>query len=380
MIKTMLKATINRVLEFKIAFLCRRKWRKISRNVGRVPDLGKTESDYRAFWNRLGVKPSIEFLRNVSTLSGINSSLYVPEDVQYARIEPVLNNKAYSLLFNDKNFFERYLTKFRHFFPRSVLRGINGAFYDSDYVKLNREEGESLLIGLKSDHDLILKPATETGGGSNVILVKRTGNGFTVREKEYTPGQFIDFLKRDYRGSFVLQLKVRQHAFFNAFNETSINTVRMYTYRSVRDEEVHPLHAYIRFGGQGSLVDSSAKGGRTCGVSMDGRINRFALGKYGQKYLDLACLTKNRDSVVPRFDDMKATAKEIGSLYHYHRLLGFDFFVDDHSDLRLFEINTLNIGVINQQMNTGPLYGQFTDEIVDYCKNNKKSIVLDFYI
>jgi hypothetical protein len=52
-------------------------------------------------------------------------------------------------------------------------------------------------------------------------------------------------------------------------------------------------------------------------------------------------------------------------------LLGFDFCVDENANVRLFEVNNLYVGVINQQMSTGPLYREFTDEIIDYCLNNK---------
>ena len=168
--------------------------------------------------------------------------------------------------------------------------------------------------------------------------------------------------------------------YFKEFNDTSLNTVRLYCYRSVTDNSINPLHAYIRFGKHGSLVDSSSQGGRTIGVSMEGVLNNFAIGKYGEKYFDLPGVIKYKYSNVPHFITMKNISKEIGSRYHYHRLMGFDFCVDNNDNIRLMEINTLNIGCINQQMNTGPLFGDYTEEIIEYCSTHKKSVILDFYV
>ena len=58
----------------------------------------------------------------------------------------------------------------------------------------------------------------------------------------------------------------------------------------------------------------------------------------------------------------------------------FDFSVDENDKVRLMEVNTLIIGVINQQMNSGPLLQEFTDEVIEYCEAHKKSVVLDFYV
>ena len=77
---------------------------------------------------------------------------------------------------------------------------------------------------------------------------------------------------------------------------------------------------------------------------------------------------------------MKEIAIEIAAAYHYHRLLGFDFCVDADQHIRLMEINTRNVGIINQQMNTGPLYGEYTEEIVNYCLSQRRSVVIRFYV
>jgi hypothetical protein len=338
-------------------------------------------AEYKKLWGKLGAKPSVLFLQCLTALSGVKSAKFVPENIHYNKIEPVLNNKLFSVTYNDKNFFERYLPDHKHLFPVVVLRGINGTFYNRDYIALSNNEVINVLNDLHAESQCILKPAIETGGGANVMLVQKKIDGYQLDDKLLNVDDFIVLLKKAYGTSFVMQHKLMPHPWFDAFNATSLNTLRLYTYRSVKTEIVHPITGYIRFGKHGVIVDSSSQGGRTCGVNVkNGMINDFALGKYGEYYNSLDVLRVNAGSPVPQFDVILKIAKEIGSMYNYHRLLGFDFTVDADANVRLLEINTLYIGVINQQMNTGPLFGDFTDEVVEYCRSHRKTVAFHFKI
>jgi len=368
------------VLQLRIKRQCDKKLKKLKANVALNKKNSSLESEYLKLWKKLGKKPQTLFLNLMRSINGIDSIKYVPEDIHYGIIEPILNNKAYALTFNDKNFFERYLPRFKGFFPVTILRGINGVIHDADFKIVSFEQTKKILTDLQVPNSLILKPATETGGGANVMLIKKLDKGFEFDNNLHDTEEFVRFLNNQYKNDFVLQYKINQSQWFRDFNETSLNTVRMYTYRSVKDETVYPIRAYVRFGIPGSLIDSSSQGGRTCGISREGILNNFALGRYAEKYVDLDCVKQKGSTKIPYWDKMVIAAKEIASSYHYHRLLGFDFSVDEDDNIRLMEVNTLIIGVINQQMNSGPLFQEFTNEVIDYCNSQKKSIILDFYV
>ena len=378
--KMHIKKIISSIHKKKINKVSNKKLKKLKANVVLRKKNSLIERDYIELWKKLEKKPSTLFLSIMRSISGIDSSKYVPENIHYGIIEPTLNNRAYALTYNDKNFFERYLPDFKDLFPVAVLRGINGVLHDAAYKMLHVDHTTVLLNKLRVNDFFILKPATETGGGENVLLIQKNQNGFIVNDNSLSTEEFMQFLKVEYRNDFILQHKLNQLPWFHDFNKSSLNTVRLYAYRSVKDEEVHPFHAYIRFGGEGSLVDSSSQGGRTCGVSQDGILNDFALGKYGEKFKDLECINSKKGKPVPHFMEMKSIAKEIAKSFYYHRLLGFDFCVDEDDNVRLLEVNNLYIGVINQQMNNGPLFGEFTDEVIDYCKVNKKTVAFHFNI
>ena len=351
---------------------CKIKWANMIKNIQLIEIPSNVLDEYRKKFLRLGCSSDISFLNIVASTSGIVSGDYVPEDIQYGLIEPILNNRSFCLSFNDKNLYHRYLGQYSKMLPKTILRSIDYHVYDENYTSLKDSEIISVFENLDEGVTFIAKPTIETGGGENVVSFKKIGSKILFLEKELFYNDFLYDLSLRFKGSFILQHKIKQHIYFSVFNESSVNTVRMYVYRSVVDNKVHPLHAYIRYGAKGSLVDSSSQGGFTCGINIStGCINPFSVSKEGKKiYHDIAPLN-NLDKNVPCFSQMKDLAKEIAYLFPYHHLLGFDFCVDENANVRLFEVNNLYVGVINQQMSTGPLYREFTDEIIDYCLNNK---------
>jgi hypothetical protein len=151
----------------------------------------------------------------------------------------------------------------------------------------------------------------------------------------------------------------------------------MMTYRSVVDNAVHPLGAVVRFGRPGSLVDNQAAGGLTCGVLKNGKTGSFVCDKMGRfKGEDSAWLSVMQ-SEVPMFKKMVEIAQDIASQYPYHRLLGFDFTVNDKEEVKLLEINCKNIEINFLQMNTGPLLGDFTEEILRHVQGQTKQSILE---
>jgi hypothetical protein len=378
----LIKKLIGLLLMFNIDLQVYRKFRKISHTTGFTKDssLKNLARQYKNSWKGFyffmdGYYPVI-----YSRINKIASPDYIPENVYYSSIEPVLNHRAYTPAYADKNFYEHYLPEYSTYFPETVLRGINRNFFTKNYERI-KNENEIIDILLSNPlTEYILKPATETSGGNLVATVKRTENEFYFNGSSIDPGEMIKKMKETYRMSFVFQERIRQFPWFSDFNPSSLNTLRIFTYRSVSNEEVHILHVVLRFGKPGSLVDNQASGGLSAGVSKEGRLNSFAIDKYGNHYSELEVLKQKGGQEVPGLQEMKELARKIASRYHYHRLLGFDFCFTDEKKIKLLEINCKNIETNFLQMNNGPLLGSFSSEIKEYCKKNKKNIVLDFAI
>ena len=203
---------------------------------------------------------------------------------------------------------------------------------------------------------------------------------FIVNSNSLDQKQFIRILLEVYKNNFILQEKIIQHPFYANLNQSSLNTARMFTYRSIKDNCVTPLQSVLRFGKPGSLVDNQASGGFSVGISSNGLLNDFYVSKWGIKnpFSDKNIIRQK--SEVPGFFQMKEIACLIAKKYYFHRLLGFDFTFTESNEVKLLEINCKNLEINFLQMSNGPLFGDFTDEIIEYCLHNKKSVVLDFEV
>lgn len=376
----MIKRLISRLITLRINSVTKKKFGRLKKNITPLDNksAANIELEYLKKWSKFRISP---FKRVPDYYAGINKNYspnYVPENIYYGEIEPRLNNRAFATAYADKNFYERYFSDHSSLFPDTILRGINGNIFDKNFNPLNPDRIAEILKDEKGS--FIIKPAIETGGGANVLLAELRGPRIIVGEKDLSITEFQDLLSRKYQVNFVFQRRIKQNNYFADFNESSLNTIRLYTYRREKTEEIVPLHAVLRFGKPKSIVDNQASGGLSIGINSSGELNDFAIDKYGSKYNNFDFLNTKAGKQVPCFEPMIQLAKKLGPKYQFQRLLGFDFCVDENNTIRLLEINCKNIEVNFLQLNNGPLFGEYTDEIIAYSLKNKKSVVLDFYV
>ena len=369
----LIKKAITALVDYRVRKECRRKKAEISRVADRKYNgpSKETLSEYSGLWKPLIGKPDPFYCTIYKEINGVESNLYVPENAYYTVIEPTLNNRAFALAYADKGFYG-VLTGRNDLLPRILLKGIAGVVYNSRSTPLVAKT--SLLDTFDVGEEYVLKPATDSAGGRGVVVVKTTGKGHvTVGNVTYDSLSFCKFLRKVYSNNFIIQEKIEQHPWFEAFNRTSVNTVRMMTYREPSYEKVVTLRSVLRFGMPGSIVDNQASGGLSCGISEEGIVQGFAIDKYGRRTQVPA-----GGEEVPGYELMRSAAKEIARRYPYHRILGFDFCLDASGELKLLEINTRNLEINFVQMNLGPLFREFTSEVIDFCKNSPRTIVLDW--
>ena len=366
--------------QHKINSVCKKKIRIIKQNTNNLNISKEIERSYVKLWKPFDKKPDLNFLRTISSISGIQSHEFVPENIYYGKLEPVLNNKTFAYAYSDKNLYEHYLYDHRHLFPNTILRCIWGAHQDKNYKTLSLKETLLIIEKLIVGQEYIVKPSIETSGGRNILLVKKTKAGFETLNKAFSHEELLRLFKKNYNGNYIFQKKITQHSFLSEFNSSSVNIIRAFTYRSVINEQVRVLSTYMRFGKEGLFVDGLRHGGKVVGISESGKIVNYAIGIDGKKYRDLPVILKYQNTKFPLLEEIKKQAILIAPLFKYSRILGFDFTIDSENKIRLIEVNCKNIGIINQQMNTGPLFKEYTKEIIDHCLSNKKAISIHFYV
>ena len=327
---------------------------------------------HKALWQKLSHNVKTDCLKIYGNITGDWDYRFIPESIYYSRIEPCLNNKAFAKCYTDKNSYSFFLKEFK--FPETIISNIEGVFYNNKFETISGEQVKNILDG---QDRFIIKPAVDSGGGKSVSLwVKKDGVFVSDEGGMFNPGELF----KKYNKNFIIQEAIHQHPFYSKFNSTSVNTVRILTYRSVKDNQIHLLHCILRVGASGKITDNQASGGFACGVTDDGFLTGKAVDKYGNRYSSVNGIMLEKGIRLEGIDELMTIAKAVASKYYYSRLLGFDLCVDENNNSRIIEVNNLNNEINFFQMLNGSLFKEFTDEVVSYCANEKRSFMIDYEI
>lgn len=364
-----LKRLIGFLIKIRIKIILNRKISKISKNIELTKVSKELIQQNTCLWRAIDKSHSAKWFKVYQTISGNSGYQYISELTYYTEVEPRLNNATFAEAYSDKNFYEKLIDKV--LMPATLLRCIDGILYTNDF-KFFLGGSDKVSQILANEKAFVCKKSTETGGGRGVAVYNISDISDVFKKNP------ISHLKSKFGRDFIVQQYINQHPFFKQFNESSVNTVRIFTYRSVVTNEIIILHALLRIGKKGAVVDNQASGGISCGISIkSAELNGFAVNKYGNKVISYNNVTfKNK--VVPFFDKMQSIAKDIAPKYVYHHLLGFDFAVDITGQVKLIEVNNKNNEINFYQMNNGPLFGDYSEEIINYCKVTPKTIKIDF--
>lgn len=376
--KNLLKNIIGGLLSFRISILTLRKAALIRRSLsgkGLIKKHAGLSGAHNNLWNGFTTRVNDIWLNIYASVSGVEDFRYIPENIYYAEIEPRLNNKALSKAYTDKNSYHRFLDK--RVLPPILLRNISGVYYNGEYEVM--KDRDMIKEVFRNGGEYIIKPGLEGGGGYNVRKIEISGSHIRIRP-ELKNVTTIDGLLTYYKKDFLVQPFIRQHAHFSQFNEDSLNTVRILTYRSPSTEKVSILQRVLRIGKIGSVVDNQASGGIACKITGDGTLSGTGVDKFGNQYTEYNGVVFEKAGKIPFLDEICGVAVETAGRFLYSRLLGLDFGIDCNGKVLLIEVND-NYNEINfYQMNGSPLFGEYSEEVADYCRKESKSFIIDFNI
>ena len=167
---------------------------------------------------------------------------------------------------------------------------------------------------------------------------------------------------------------MKQHDSLAMFNPTSVNTLRVATYRSPIDEKVHVIASIIRIGGIGAFVDNACSGGKFARVDVQtGKVAPELRDANGGKYtshngIDFTEL----DFIVSGWEIIKDKCKEIAANVTHHRLIAFDMTITNEMKPVVIEFNVESFSYWLFLYSGQKPLGNFTDEIIEYCKQELK--------
>lgn len=322
-------------------------------------------------WLKLGSRPLMIWYKTYKSVTGIDDPSYIPETDYYHKVELILNRKPLFYAYADKNNYHNIINN--TLLPDVYLRNMDGVFYNRGYEVINSPINIFDHIPIDKERLIIKKTIGSCSGKSIQLFSKVNGKWINKSENELT----TSYLDRNYTKDYILQELIVQHPFYKRFNETSVNTIRLFTYRSVRNNKIICLQALLRIGRNGAVVDNVNSGGICCGIDENGVLREYGLNKHGVKIFKFNNIVFKEVGMLLGFNEIKNIAEKIGLRFYYHRLLGFDFCIDENNNVKLIEVNLNDIG-IRHQLLTGPLFREYTDEIIEYCSGNRKTISFDF--
>lgn len=315
------------------------------------------KKEIKRFWKKLGSHIDTMWHQAYINVNGIADHRYIPEDVFYMFIEPNLNRKDLYHAYVDKNNYDRLFPGVRT--PRTLLRNINGKYYDGNYERLERNTICEYLG--KYPGDYIVKPSIDSSSGKNIMKLQCHSQKIFNNGKCITFESIENTIKRD----FLVQEFLEQQSILNTIYPHSLNTFRVVTLRINND--IHALQSNVKFGDKGQYVDyNTNQGGVNCGINKDGLLNQFAVDMYFNKhYKHPYTSTVFKNIQIPQFSSILNYAINLHRYLFYFDMVSWDLAIDKNEAVVLIELNLINQGFSFLQVHHGPLFGDFTEKIME---------------
>ena len=271
---------------------------------------------------------------------------YIPEDVFYTYIEPVLNRLDLQKGIDNKNMYDFYFKSLNIKAPKTIYRLMNGLLVDEQYQPILEEN----IIKPKK---YICKSSIGVGGG----------HGIYFASSQDSVGKIITILGKD----FLAQEIIEQHDAMSVIHPESVNTVRAISL--MLDDEVIILSSVLRVGINGNKVDNQSSGGISAGIWDNGDVKSVAYSMVGEvfdKHPDTGIQFSSIN--IPYFNQIHSIIQKVHPAFSNFRIISWDFAIGKAEPI-LIEFNLIWQEINFHQINNGPLFGEYTDEVLKLCSN-----------
>lgn len=272
---------------------------------------------------------------------------YVPNNIYHCELVPKANQHRLQGAFGDKNMCD-------FLFPgenivHSILKNMNGYYY-FEGKPVSEDEAVALCGNLEK---VIIKPSRESEGRG--VQMFNAKNGVTDID-----GKTVAQLFKEYKKDFLVQDWVRQHEGMAALNPTSVNTMRILSYRS--GMEVLIIYSVVRIGRSGSVVDNQCAGGISTTISKGGKLGKAAFGGFSTDNIDHTDTGIVLEGYqLPSYDKAIEMVKRLHLKLPYFNLVGWDVAIQEDGEPVLIEFNT-NPGLSQSAFKSG--MGEYTERII----------------
>ena len=337
------------------------------------------EKEWMEYWGDLCIHPNPMYYRLFSRYVGKNKMI-VPEDICRYAIENVLNPPRFIKTYIDKNVWGMLFSD--KIMPPTILRCIDGFYYDKDYTRINLCDTKKLtnIFRLSGFKYFVVKPTRDSNSSHGVFTIKYEKTDYFVNKNGAKHRCTIELLREIEGKNWIIQPFMEQHPDIQRFCTTSVNPIRINTYRSVKDDKVHVLKGgVLRVGFQGETNDGTHGNGKFIGINPDGSLMHEVLDFYGTVTTSFNGIDFRETYKIPNFEGICELAKNVATKVLHHRLLAFDIMLDKNGNPVMLEYNIEAFSMWLPQFVGVAAFGEFTDEIIEYVRNHLNEIEHYFY-
>ncbi|MGN1229326.1 MAG: sugar-transfer associated ATP-grasp domain-containing protein [Prevotella sp.] len=242
--------------------------------------------------------------------------------------------------------------------PETIVKCMNGCYYIGDSQYSSYQGVIDTLLSAK--HDCIIKPTVDSCNGVGIAKLK------------FSDVEELECILASYGNNYIVQKKVEQHIEMARLNASSLNTLRVFTYRTL-DGEIHYIEGktFARYGGTHSVMDNGSAGGGLLKVNDDGSVDDKIVFFKKMSHRSLSEDKGIRDFVIPCFDEIKTlVVKQHERLPHFD-FIGWDISIEENGKPIFIEFN-IEPSIEAPQMISGPFFGNYFEEVVERLKGAKK--------
>lgn len=284
---------------------------------------------------------------------------YIPDNIYYGIIDIFYNDYTKCLAVDDKNLYDFYFKDIR--IPKTILRKSNDVLMDEGYNIINIKQITDIISQV--EHGVIIKKSTISEGGKNIHI--------------WTPKDTIDNLIEILNNytDCVVQNLIEQHESLSYLHKDSVNTIRIITWN--RKNQIIPLSSIVRMGVNGSKVDNASSGGIFCGINEDGSLKDTAYNTRGESFVRHPQGAEFKGHRIPNFDKCLKLVTSLAPRFSaFSRLTSWDITLDKDGEPTIIEANLAYGELDFHQIANGPLFGAYTEEMLNEVFSSKKNRIL----
>ena len=231
--------------------------------------------------------------------------------------------------------------KFEHTKNKAEFYKITKPYFHRDVCLVSEDTSKETFVAFVERHPKFIAKPVEGSTGVGTIIIE-------IHDKVETEVVYSRLLQQ---GTWFVEELIIQHPDMAQWNPTSVNTLRVPTFRTADGCRI--LQPFFRTGRKGSIIDNAGQGGVFAVFDPDtGVIITDGVDEYGGIYeMHPDSKLKFKGWQIPQYDELKKLAAELIHLMPFgQKYVGFDFALSQDGGV-LVEGNSLGqfVGQIAEQ-------------------------------